>query len=71
MPKFSVSGIWKRWRDSYPSEGEKADLPATVFTGVSFFMLIGVKVILCEILVKGDTFSCDDGSCRSKALYEI
>ncbi|KAG0601631.1 hypothetical protein M758_11G127500 [Ceratodon purpureus] len=34
MPKFSVSGIWQRWRDSYPKEGESADLPTTVFTGV-------------------------------------
>lgn len=35
MPKFSVSGIWQRWRDSYPKEGKRADLPTTVFTGVS------------------------------------
>jgi malonyl-CoA/methylmalonyl-CoA synthetase len=34
MPKFSVSGIWKRWRESYPSEGDKAAHPITVFTGV-------------------------------------
>ncbi|KEH28755.1 fatty acyl-CoA synthetase family protein [Medicago truncatula] len=34
LPKFSVSGIWKRWRESYPTEGSKADGAITVFTGV-------------------------------------
>ncbi|KAL2928453.1 Malonate--CoA ligase [Bienertia sinuspersici] len=34
MPKFSVSGIWKRWRESYPMDGAKADSAVTVFTGV-------------------------------------
>lgn len=34
MPKFSVSGIWQRWRDSYPKDGSKADNAITVFTGV-------------------------------------
>ncbi|MED6112640.1 putative CoA ligase ccl8 [Stylosanthes scabra] len=34
MPKFSVRGIWQRWRESYPSEGSKADDAITVFTGV-------------------------------------
>lgn len=34
LPKFSVSGIWKSWRESYPSEGDKAAHPVTVFTGV-------------------------------------
>ncbi|CAI8601225.1 unnamed protein product [Vicia faba] len=34
LPKFSVSGIWKRWRDSYPTEGYEADDAITVFTGV-------------------------------------
>lgn len=34
LPKFSVSGIWKRWRESYPTEGSKADDAITVFTGV-------------------------------------
>lgn len=40
MPKFSVSGIWKRWRESYPSKSSKSDDAITVFTGVSaVFML--------------------------------
>ncbi|XP_023000346.1 malonate--CoA ligase [Cucurbita maxima] len=34
MPKFSVSGIWKRWRESYPSNGSKNDDAITIFTGV-------------------------------------
>ncbi|KAI5433121.1 hypothetical protein KIW84_020417 [Lathyrus oleraceus] len=34
LPKFSVSGIWKRWRESYPTEGYEADDAITVFTGV-------------------------------------
>lgn len=34
MPKFSVSGIWNRWRESYPKDGTKADNAVTVFTGV-------------------------------------
>lgn len=34
MPKFSVRGIWQRWRDSYPKDGDKADGAITLFTGV-------------------------------------
>ncbi|XP_057248040.1 probable CoA ligase CCL8 isoform X2 [Beta vulgaris subsp. vulgaris] len=34
MAKFSVSGIWQRWRESYPKDGIKADDAVTVFTGV-------------------------------------
>ncbi|KAM7480471.1 hypothetical protein LguiA_028684 [Lonicera macranthoides] len=34
MPKFSVRGIWQRWRESYPKDGVKADDAITVFTGV-------------------------------------
>ncbi|XP_022018768.1 malonate--CoA ligase isoform X2 [Helianthus annuus] len=34
MPKFSVSGIWKRWRESYPKDGTKLNDATTVFTGV-------------------------------------
>ncbi|KAF5739160.1 malonate--CoA ligase [Tripterygium wilfordii] len=34
MKKFSVSGIWQRWRESYPTNGSKADDAITVFTGV-------------------------------------
>lgn len=44
MPKFSVSGIWKRWRESYPKDGTKADDAVTVFTGVSDVFL---SVMLC------------------------
>ncbi|PON58622.1 2,3-dihydroxybenzoate-AMP ligase [Parasponia andersonii] len=33
LPKFSVRGIWQRWRESYPTHG-KADDCITVFTGV-------------------------------------
>ncbi|KAI3924515.1 hypothetical protein MKW92_016652 [Papaver armeniacum] len=34
MPKFSVSGIWQRWRESYPKDRTKLDDAVTVFTGV-------------------------------------
>ncbi|XP_042049483.1 probable CoA ligase CCL8 [Salvia splendens] len=34
MPKFSVRGIWQRWRESYPEDQTKADDAITVFTGV-------------------------------------
>ncbi|KAJ8638184.1 hypothetical protein MRB53_012451 [Persea americana] len=34
MPKFSVRGIWQRWRESYPKDGSKVDGAITVFTGV-------------------------------------
>lgn len=34
MPKFSVRGIWQRWRESFPTDGAKVDDAITVFTGV-------------------------------------
>ncbi|XP_057815825.1 probable CoA ligase CCL8 isoform X2 [Cryptomeria japonica] len=34
MPKFSVRGIWQKWRESYPTAGIKAENAITVFTGV-------------------------------------
>ncbi|WCJ40802.1 Malonate--CoA ligase [Euphorbia peplus] len=34
MTKFSVRGIWQRWRESFPANGSKADNALTVFTGV-------------------------------------
>nr|XP_017219768.1 PREDICTED: malonate--CoA ligase isoform X2 [Daucus carota subsp. sativus] len=34
MPKFSVSGIWQRWRESYPKDGTTTNDAITVFTGV-------------------------------------
>ncbi|KAL7584950.1 hypothetical protein Lser_V15G45681 [Lactuca serriola] len=34
MPKFSVRGIWKRWRESHPKDETKLDDAITVFTGV-------------------------------------
>lgn len=37
VPKFSVRGIWQRWRESYPADGTIADNAITVFTGVSLF----------------------------------
>uniref|UniRef100_A0A0E0FTG9 4-coumarate--CoA ligase n=1 Tax=Oryza nivara TaxID=4536 RepID=A0A0E0FTG9_ORYNI len=32
MPKFSVRGIWQRWRESYPNNGSKNDEAITVPT---------------------------------------
>lgn len=34
IPKFSVSGIWQKWRESYPKDGPKSETAITVFTGV-------------------------------------
>ncbi|RZC00932.1 RuvB-like protein 1 [Glycine soja] len=34
LPKFSVRGVWQRWRESYPTDGSKAEEAITVFTGV-------------------------------------
>ncbi|EOA30153.1 hypothetical protein CARUB_v10013261mg [Capsella rubella] len=34
LPKFSVSGIWRRWRESYPVNAGKTEDAITVFTGV-------------------------------------
>ncbi|XP_027344505.1 malonate--CoA ligase isoform X2 [Abrus precatorius] len=34
LPKFSVRGVWQRWRESYPTAGSNADDAITVFTGV-------------------------------------
>ncbi|XP_071901488.1 probable CoA ligase CCL8 isoform X3 [Coffea arabica] len=34
MPKFSIRGIWQRWRESYPRKETKVDDAITVFTGV-------------------------------------
>ncbi|KAK2971169.1 hypothetical protein RJ640_008593 [Escallonia rubra] len=34
MPKFSVRGIWQRWRESYPKDGKMVEDAVTVFTGV-------------------------------------
>uniref|UniRef100_A0A7N0SWL4 AMP-dependent synthetase/ligase domain-containing protein n=1 Tax=Kalanchoe fedtschenkoi TaxID=63787 RepID=A0A7N0SWL4_KALFE len=34
LPKFSVRGIWQRWRESYPLDGTHVPDAITVFTGV-------------------------------------
>ncbi|GFP96008.1 malonate--coa ligase [Phtheirospermum japonicum] len=34
IPKFTVRGIWQRWRESYPKDQTKADDAITAFTGV-------------------------------------
>ena len=45
MPKFSVSGIWQRWRASHLKDGNEVDDAITVFTGVSqAFMLSFIKL---------------------------
>lgn len=45
MPKFSVRGIWQRWRESYPPNGSKADDAITVFTGVSFLFALSMHIL--------------------------
>ncbi|KAJ0986058.1 hypothetical protein J5N97_004414 [Dioscorea zingiberensis] len=34
LPKFSVRGVWQRWRESYPKDGSKTNNAITLFTGV-------------------------------------
>lgn len=40
MPKFSVRGIWQRFREAYPVNGDNSGGPITVFTGVSIVMVV-------------------------------
>lgn len=49
MPKFSVSGIWQRWRESYPKDSTKVDSSVTVFTGVSLFSLLSLADLIIVI----------------------
>ncbi|KVI06006.1 hypothetical protein Ccrd_015693 [Cynara cardunculus var. scolymus] len=35
MPKFSVRGIWQRWRESYPKDGTKLDNAITFVMAIS------------------------------------
>lgn len=42
MPKFSVRGIWQRWRESYPVDGTRAEDAITVFTGVSLVFVLSL-----------------------------
>lgn len=44
LPKFSVRGVWQRWRESYPTDGSKAEDAITVFTGVSVILISIVHV---------------------------
>ena len=45
MPKFSVSGIWQRWRASHLKDGNEIDDAITMFTGVSqAFILSFIKL---------------------------
>ncbi|KAH7288987.1 hypothetical protein KP509_31G052400 [Ceratopteris richardii] len=48
LPKFSVKGVWRRWMESYPSEGVKESRAITVFTGVPTmyaYLLQGYKTM--------------------------
>lgn len=70
IPKFSVRGIWQRWRESYPTEGSKPDDAITVFTGVSIIALFsivqiydmfrshGTLVRLCNLSLAEDKHLC-------------
>lgn len=49
MPKFSVRGIWQRWRESYPTKGNKADDAITVFTGVSLVFTLSMHIHIWSI----------------------
>lgn len=57
LPKFSVRGIWQRWRESYPTEGSKADDAITVFTGVST-ILVSILQIYDMMVHSHSTLVC-------------
>lgn len=57
MPKFSVRGIWQRWRESYPKDGAKADDAITVFTGVRH-LFYAKKLRYCSLQYINYYFIC-------------
>lgn len=47
MPKFSVRGIWQRWRECQVNGNKTADA-ITVFTGVSWGLSKFVDLYNCQ-----------------------
>ncbi|KAK6125077.1 hypothetical protein DH2020_041193 [Rehmannia glutinosa] len=51
MPKFSVRGIWQRWRESYPKDHTKADDAVTVFTGMHSLLAVAYETAVRDLPV--------------------
>ncbi|XP_062206947.1 probable CoA ligase CCL8 isoform X2 [Phragmites australis] len=63
MPKFSVRGIWQRWRESYPNDASKSDEAITVFTGV--------PTMYTRLLQGYDSMDPDQQSASSYAARQL
>ncbi|KAK1666943.1 hypothetical protein QYE76_055102 [Lolium multiflorum] len=63
MPKFSVRGVWQRWRESYPSGVSKSNNAITVFTGV--------PTVYTRLLQGYDTMNPDEQSACSYAAKQL
>ncbi|CAL4973930.1 unnamed protein product [Urochloa decumbens] len=63
IPKFSVSGIWQRWRESYPKDASKSDEAITVFTGV--------PTMYTRLLQGYDNMDSDQQSASSYAAKQL
>ncbi|CAO2194764.1 unnamed protein product [Urochloa humidicola] len=63
IPKFSVSGIWQRWRESYPKDASKTDEAITVFTGV--------PTMYTRLLQGYDSMDSDQKSASSYAAKQL
>jgi malonyl-CoA/methylmalonyl-CoA synthetase len=63
MPKFSVRGVWQRWRESYPSGVSKSNDAITVFTGV--------PTVYTRLLQGYDTMNPDEQSACSYAAKQL
>ncbi|KAL6845193.1 hypothetical protein ACP4OV_024688 [Aristida adscensionis] len=63
MPKFSVRGVWQRWRESYPSDARRNDEAITVFTGV--------PTMYTRLLQGYDSMDPDQQSASSYAARQL
>ncbi|KAM0888716.1 hypothetical protein ACQ4PT_028190 [Festuca glaucescens] len=63
MPKFSVRGVWQRWRESYPSGASKSSDAITVFTRV--------PTVYTRLLQGYDSMNPDQQSACSYAAKQL
>lgn len=63
MPKFSVRGVWQRWRESYSNGASKNDEAITVFTGV--------PTMYTRLLQGYDSMDPDQQSASSYAAKQL
>uniref|UniRef100_A0A0C9RV82 TSA: Wollemia nobilis Ref_Wollemi_Transcript_11291_2136 transcribed RNA sequence n=1 Tax=Wollemia nobilis TaxID=56998 RepID=A0A0C9RV82_9CONI len=63
MPKFSVRGVWQRWRESYPTAASKAENAITVFTGV--------PTMYVRLLQGYDVMDSDSQKAAASAAHQL